>query len=159
MKSVQSSAKCGINFCVADIGAADASWDGQQPDGTSGYPTVRWDITTWHNYEVYGDVFSLGCDGAQPGFDLPIYCQARYGVPFIITEWNTGPEKSESYRASYITSKLGEFYQNRKTHNMQAVMFYVLDSGDETFGIMVNGSPINPSYNAFQSFTSGNPDN
>jgi hypothetical protein len=159
VKSVQSNAKCGINFCVNDVGAADALWDGMQPDGSGGYPTVRWDITTWHNYEVYGDLFNLGCDGAMPGFDLPTYCKARYGVPFIVTEWNTGPEQSESYRASYITSKLGEFYQNRKTHNMQAVMYYVLDSGDQTFGIMINGSPINPSYNAFQSFTSGNPDN
>lgn len=159
VKSVQSNAKCGINFCVNDVGAADALWDGDQPDGSGGHPTVRWDITTWHNYEVYGDLFSLGCDAAMPGFDLPMYCMARYGVPFIVTEWNTGPEQSEAYRASYITSKLTEYYQNRKTHNMQAVMFYVLDSGDDTFGIMLNGSPINPSYNAFQSVTSSNPDN
>ena len=108
---------------------------------------------------MYGDIFNIGTDGAGPGFDLPTYCKARYNVPFIITEWNTGQEQSESYRASYITSKLTEFYQNRKTHNMQAVMFYVLDSGDDTFGIMLNGSPINPSYNAFQSFTSSHPDN
>jgi hypothetical protein len=129
-----------------------------QPDGSGGYPAVRWDITTWHNYEVYGDVFNLGADGAMPGFDLPTYCKARYGVPFIVTEWNTGPEQSESYRASYISSKLNEFYQNRKTHNIQAVMYYVLDSGNDTYGIMLNGAAINPSYNAFQSFTAGNPD-
>ncbi|MBC8739967.1 hypothetical protein F6X40_25015 [Paraburkholderia sp. UCT31] len=159
VKAVQSNAKCGINFCVNDVGAADALWDGNQPDGSGGHPTVRWDITTWHNYEVYGDVFSLGADGAQPGFDLPIYCKARYGVPFIITEWNTGPEQNETYRGNYITTKLGEFYQNRKTHNIQAVMYYVLDSGDQTFGIMMNGSPLNPSYSAFQSFTAAHPDN
>ncbi|EDZ99242.1 conserved hypothetical protein [Burkholderia sp. H160] len=159
VKSVQSNAKCGINFCVNDVGAADALWDGMQPDGSGGYPTVRWDITTWHNYEVYGDVFSLGADGAMPGFDLPTYCKARYGVPFIITEWNTGPEKSESYRGSYITSKLAEFYQSRKTHNIQAVMYYVLDSGNTTYGIMINGTPCNPAYSAFTSFTSVNPDN
>ena len=103
VKSAQSNAKCGINFCVADVGAADALWDGMQPDGSSGYPTVRWDITTWHNYEVYGDIFNIGTDGAGPGFDLPTYCKARYGVPFIITEWNTGPEQTEAYRANYIT--------------------------------------------------------
>jgi len=39
------------------------------------------------------------------------------------------------------------------------VMYYVLDSGNETFGIMMNGSPINPSYSAFTSFTSANADN
>ena len=159
VKSVQSNAMCGINFCVNDVGAADALWDGMQPDGSGGYPTVRWDVTTWHNYEVYGDLFSLGTDGAAPGFDLPTYCKARYGVPFIVTEWNTGPEQSESYRGSYITSQLTEFYQNRKSHNMQAVMYYVLDSGDYTYGMMIDGSPINPPYSAFQSFTSSNPDN
>ncbi|NML34865.1 hypothetical protein [Paraburkholderia antibiotica] len=159
VKSVQSNAKCGINFCVADVGASDALWDGMQPDGSGGYPTVRWDITTWHNYEVYGDAFDIGTDGAGPGFDLPTYCKARYGVPFIVSEWNTGPEQTETYRGNYITTKLGEFYQNRKTHNIQSVMYYVLDSGNDTYGIMLNGTALNPSYNAFTSFTSGNPDN
>jgi hypothetical protein len=158
VKSVRSSAKCGINFCVNDVGASDALWEGTQPDGSSGYSKVRWDITTWHNYEVYGDIFNIGTDGAGPGFDLPTYCKARYGVPFIITEWNTGPEQTEAYRANYITTKLGQYYQARKTHNIQSVMYYVLDSGNNTFGIMMNGSQINPSYSAFTSFTASNPD-
>ncbi|MBN3752093.1 hypothetical protein G3N95_04015 [Paraburkholderia sp. Tr-20389] len=159
VKAVQSSAKCGINFCVADIGAADALWDGMQPDGTGGHPKVRWDITTWHNYEVYGDIFNIGMDGAGPGFDLPTYCKARYGVPFMITEWNTGPEKAQDYRASYITKTLGSFYQGRKAHNVQSVMYYILDSGNNTFGIMKDGVALNPPYSAFASFVSGNPDN
>ena len=159
VKSVQSSAKCGINFCVADVGAADALWDGMQPDGSGGYPKVRWDITTWHNYEAYGDIFNIGTDGAGPGFDLLTYCKARYGVPFIITEWNTGPEQSQTYRANYITSQFGQFYQARKTHNIQSVMYYVLDSGNNTFGIMNNGAVLNPPYGAFTSFTSSYPDN
>jgi hypothetical protein len=159
VKSAQSTAKCGINFCVADVGAADALWDGMQPDGSGGYPTVRWDITTWHNYEVYGNIFDIGTDGAGPGFDLPTYCKARYGVPFIISEWNTGPEQTEAYRANYITTQLGAFYQARKTHNIQSAMFYVLDSGDDTYGIMINGTPVNPSYSSFVSFTATNPDN
>jgi hypothetical protein len=159
VKSVQSNAKCGINFCVADVGASDALWEGMQPDGTSGHPTVRWDITTWHNYEVYGDIFDIGTDGAGPGFDLVTYCKARYGVPFIISEWNTGPEQTETYRSTYITSRLTEFYANRKTHDLQSVMYYVLDSGNTEYGIMVNGVPNNPSYNSFVAFTKANADN
>ncbi|WP_144107636.1 hypothetical protein [Paraburkholderia sp. BCC1886] len=159
VKSAQPTAKCGINFCVADIGAADALWEGMAPNGTGGYPKVRWDITTWHNYEVYGDIFNIGSDGSGPGFDLPTYCKARYGVPFIITEWNTGPEKSEAYRANYVTTQLGEFYAARKTHNIQSVMYYVLDSGDSTYGIMVNGTPLSPTYSAFTSFTAAHADN
>ncbi|SEJ81796.1 hypothetical protein [Paraburkholderia diazotrophica] len=159
VKSVQSNAKCGINFCVADIGAADALWDGMQPDGTGGYPKVRWDITTWHNYEVYGDIFNIGIDGSGPGFDLPTYCKARYGVPFIITEWNTGPEKAQDYRASYISNTLSKYYQARKSHNIQAVMYYVLDSGNNTYGVMTNGTTLNPPYSALTSFMTGNPAN
>lgn len=159
VKSVQPSAKCGINFAVADTGAADALWDGRQPDGSGGHPTVRWDITTWHNYDVYGDIFNIGTDGGGQGFDLPTYCKARYGVPFMITEWNTGPEQTESYRAQYVTTQLTDYYQARKTHNIESVFYYVLDSGNDTFGITINGAPINPTYNAFTSVTANNPDN
>jgi hypothetical protein len=159
VKSIQPTAKCGINFCVADIGAADALWEGMQPDGTSGHQPLRWDITTWHNYAAYGDIFAIGSDGKGPAFDLPTYCKARYGVPFMITEWNTGPEETESFRATYITSQLTEFYAARKTHNIQSVMYYVLDSGNNTYGIMINGTPISQPYNAFTAFTSAHPDN
>lgn len=158
VKSAQPSAKCGINFCVADVGASDALWEGRQPDGSGGHPTVRWDVTTWHNYEVYGDLFNVGTDGAGPGFDLATYCKARYGVPLIVTEWNTGPEKSESYRGTYISDRLAAFYNARKTHNIQSVMYYVLDSGNNTYGIMVDGKAIDAPYNAFTSFTSGHAD-
>ncbi|SIT42967.1 conserved exported hypothetical protein [Paraburkholderia ribeironis] len=159
VKSVQPSAKCAINFCVADIGASDALWEGMQPDGSTGHPKVRWDITTWHNYDAYGDIFNIGSDGQGPRFDLPTYCKARYGVPFIISEWNTGPEQTEAFRANYITTQLGEFYQARKTHNIQSVMYYVLDSGNNTYGIMINNSPISAPYTAFTNFTSSHPDN
>ncbi|CAH2903853.1 MAG: FIG00458818: hypothetical protein [uncultured Paraburkholderia sp.] len=158
VKAAQPSAKCGINFCVADVGASDALWDGMQPDGSGGHPKVRWDITTWHNYEVYGDIFNIGTDGAGLGIDLPTYCKARYGVPFFITEWNTGPEQTQSYRATYITSQLNSFYAARKTHNIQSVMYYVLDSGNNTFGIVTNGTALNPPYGAFTTFTSSHAD-
>ncbi|AME26859.1 hypothetical protein [Burkholderia sp. PAMC 26561] len=158
VKSVQPSAKCGINFCAADIGAADALWEGSQPDGTAGYAKVRWDITTWHNYEVYGDIFNIGTDGAGPAFDLPTYCKARYGVPFMITEWNTGPEQTQSYRAAYITTQLSNLHQARKTHNIQSTMYYVLDSGNDTYGIMTDGVKSNAPYTAFAKFIASNPD-
>jgi len=138
---------------VNDIGASDALWDGTQPDGSAGYPTVRWDLTTWHNYEVYGDIFDLGTDGASPGFNLPMYCKARYGVPFMLTEWNANPQDGDAFRATYITANLGEYYQARAIDNIQSVMYYELDSGDDTWGIM-----INPPYSAFQSFVAAYPD-
>ena len=159
IKSVQPNARCGINLTVADVAASDMLWDGLQPDGTGGYPQVRWDITTWHNYQVYGDIFDVGTDGAGPGFNLPVYCKARYGVPFMITEWNANPEVTETFRASYVTQQLGEFYAARKKDAIQSVMYYELDSGDNTYGIVTNTLvPIQPTYGAFQSFVAANPD-
>ena len=159
IKSVQPNAKCGVNFCVADVAASDALWDGMQPDGTGGYPKVRWDITTWHNYQPYGDIFDVGIDGAGPGFNLPVYCKARYGVPFMITEWNASPENAETFRASYITQQLTEFYAARKTDALQSVMYYELTSGDYTYGIVTDALvPIQPTYGAFQNFVAANPD-
>lgn len=158
VKSVQPNARCGINFTVADTAAADALWDGTQPDGSSGYTPLRWDITTWHNYEVYGDVFDVGTDGAGPHFDLPAYCKGRYGVPFMITEWNANPEDTTDYRGSYITQRLGEWYANRKVDNIESVMYFVLDSGNTEWGVMINGAPINPPYSAYSGFAAANPD-
>lgn len=160
VKSVQPAAKCGINFCAADIAASDMLWDGMQPDGSSGHPLVRWDITTWHNYQPYGDIFNIGTDGQAAGFNLPIYCKARYGVPFMITEWNAGPEQTETFRASYVTQQLGEFYAARKSAAIQSVIYYELDSGDTSYGIVTNTlQPIQPTYGAFQNFVVGHLDN
>lgn len=160
IKSVQPDAQCGINFCVADTGASDLLWDGLQPDGSGGYPKVRWDITTWHNYRIYGDIFNVGTDGAGPGFNLPVYVQARYGKPFMITEWNANEEDAQDFRASYITERLGAFYSARKQVNLLSVMYYELDSGNSvSWGLILDdGTPVNPPYTAFRDFTSAYPD-
>jgi hypothetical protein len=158
VKAIQPSAKCGINFCVADIGASDALWNGMQPDGSSGHPVVKWDITTWHNYQVYGDIFNIGTDGAGPGFDLPAYCKAKYGVPFMLTEWNANPEVTQDARAAYITQKMTSYYANRKADNIDSIMYYDLDSGNTQWGLVINGVPNTLPYNAMKNFIASNPD-
>jgi len=159
VKSVQPTARCGVNFCVADVAASDMLWDGTQPDGSTGHPTVRWDVTTWHNYSPYGDIFNVGCDGAGPGFNLPVYCKARYGVPFMITEWNAAPEFTETNRAAYIQNQLTEFYGARKSNQIESVMLYELTSGDYTYGIVLGDlTPIQPTYGTFQTFVNQHAD-
>ncbi len=76
----------------------------------------------------------------------------------MITEWNTGPEQTQAYRANYTTTQLGNFYNARKTHNIQSVMYYVLDSGNSTYGIMINGAPLSAPYAAFTGFTASHAD-
>jgi hypothetical protein len=158
VKSVQPSALCGINFCKSDIGASDALWDGMQPDGTGGHPTVRWDITTWHNYEGDGDIFHIGTDGAGPSFNLPIYAKARYGKPFMMTEWNSDPDLGLDHRASYILAQLEEFRTNRTTVGFQSGMYYDLDEAS-MWGLMeADGTPLDPPYSAYQSYVFAHPD-
>lgn len=158
VKSVQPGALCGINFCKSDVGAADALWDGMQPDGSGGHPTVRWDLTTWHNYEGDGDIFHIGTDGAGPSFDLPIYCKARYGKPFLMTEWNSDPNQPLSHRASYIPGQLDEFRAARTTVGFQSAMFYELDGGAQWGLTQSDGTPLDPPYTAYQSYVTANPD-
>ena len=89
-------------------------WNGKQPDGSGGHQPLYWAITTWHNYEPYGTIFDIGTDGAGPGFNLPEYVKARYGVPFMMTEWNAAPETQGDEWADYITRELTGYYGARK---------------------------------------------
>lgn len=158
VKSVQPSALCGINFCRSDVGASDALWDGMQPDGTGGHPTVRWDLTTWHNYEGDGDIFHIGTDGAGPSFNLPIYVKARYGKPFLMTEWNCGDTSTLDHRAAYIPTQLEEFRTARTTVGFESGMFFELDGGTAWGLTEADGTPLDPPYTAFQSYVTAHPD-
>lgn len=156
--SVQPSAACGINFCRSDVGAADALWDGVQPDGSGGHPQVRWDITTWHNYEGDGDIFHIGTDGAGPSFNLPIYAKARYGKPFMMTEWNSDPNQGLAHRAAYIPVQLEEFRTARTTVALQSAMYYDLDEGSLWGLTGGDGTPLDPPYSAYQDYVFAHPD-
>ncbi|WP_348786443.1 hypothetical protein [Leifsonia sp. NPDC080035] len=158
VKGVQPSALIGINFCRSDIGAADALWDGMQPDGSGGHPQVRWDITTWHNYQVDGDLFRIGTDGAGPSFNLPIYAKARYGKPFMVTEWNSNEDDALPHRAAYIPSQLQEFRAARTTVGLQSAMFYSLDQGAKWGLTQGDGTPLDPPYSAYQDDVFAHPD-
>ncbi|GAA3121941.1 hypothetical protein JOF29_006689 [Kribbella aluminosa] len=158
VKTAQPSALCGINFCNSDIAAADALWDGMQPDGTGGYPQIRWDLTTWHNYEGDGDIFHIGTDGAGPSFNLPVYVKARFGKPFLLTEWNSDPNQGTTHRAAYLQTQLAGFQAARTTDGFLSSMFYELDGGAQWGLTEADGTPLNPPYSAFQSFVSAHPD-
>lgn len=139
VKSVQPDALCGINFCHSDIAAADALWDGMQPDDSGGHPVVRWDITTWHTYESEGDIFHIGSDGAGPSFNVPVYCKARFGTPFMMTEWNG--DNPGSHRADYIATRLSQYLGGMSTVGFQSQMLYTLQDTD--WGIVdLSGNPI-----------------
>lgn len=158
VKEVQPSALCGINFCRSDIGAADALWEGMAPDGSGGYRQVRWDLTTWHNYQPDGDLFRIGTDGAGPSFNLPIYAKARYGKPFLVTEWSSIKDDDLTHRASYLAPHLDEFRAARTTVGLQSAMYYNLDEGAVWGLTQGDGTPLEPPYSAYQDYVFAHPD-
>lgn len=162
VKSADSKALTAAVFCVGDIAASDALWHGKEPGGATGKPQVRWDITSWHNYEVYGSVFNMAPDGdgSSGRYDLVDYCDKAYGVPFMISEWGSVPEKSDADQAAYYTQALTSFYANRKRgHGIKAVMSYQMLGNP--WGITSDDYAKNASarYAALKAFIAANPDN
>jgi hypothetical protein len=137
IKSVNAAYRCGINFTIAQIAASDMLWHGTAPDGSTGHPTVRWDITTWHNYSVYGDLFNMTLDGYQTKMNVIDYISKAYGKPIMITEWAAKPEDTDAQKAAYCTKFLTEYYNNRLQYNIESVMKYQL-LGTAQFGLLAN---------------------
>jgi hypothetical protein len=159
VKSIDSKNVTAALFCVADIGASDALWNGNEPGGATGKPQVRWDLTSWHNYEVYGDIFNIARDGdGTSRFNLVDYCDKAYGVPFIITEWGGLPEQSDADQAAYYTKFLTEVYSNRSRGNgIKSVMLYQMLG---SWGITNDSYTLNfnARYGALKSFVKSNVD-
>lgn len=132
--------------------------NGKQPDGSGRHQPLYWAFTTWHNYRPYGTIFDIGTDGAGPGFNLPEYVKARFGVPFMMTEWNAAPEVQGDEWADDITEQYTGYYGARKTSCIEGVMLYVLGSGNTDYGLVVNGVPNPEPYDAFTGFIAENPD-
>lgn len=135
VKSVHSAARCGVNFCIAQVAASDMLWNGTAPDGSTGHPTVRWDITTWHNYQVYGNLFAIGTETHGSAFNLIAYVAAAYGKPIMITEWNSNPEDTDAAGAAFMATWLANAYANRVTYDIESVFFYQADGGPADFGL------------------------
>jgi len=151
IKSVNPAFRCGINFTIAQIAASDMLWNGVSPDGSTGHPTVRWDITTWHNYQVYGDLFNISLDGYTTKLNVIDYISKAYGKPIMITEWQ-GTQPTDAQKAAHCTSFMTEYYNARDQYNIESIMMYQL-GGPAEFGLLAN--PQEKA--AFAAFTSSHP--
>lgn len=158
VKSVLPNAKCLSNaFTNASIYASDALWNGWEPDGTTGHPQVRWDITNWHLYtqgDARNTVYSGG--GGQPSFDLLQYIHNAYGVPIAITEYN--PAQSTASNQAIVQTWLQSWYSAQDTLNIATVTWY--DFFDSPYQIINNDiSPytLNSVGVAIQTFIANNP--
>jgi len=160
--AAQRDALAGINFYGGDIAAADMLWDGTQPDGSSGHPVARWDITMWHDYEINLPIFNIGVDGggtANPPLNIPVYAKRYNNNPFWLTEFGPNWEDSSDQKVNYLSSVLPDLFNNRISDNVGAIFLYQLDG---QFGVIVNDKavPIQfyPEFYEYQSFIHANPE-
>lgn len=151
VKSVDPTYRVGVDFCIAQIGASDMLWNGTEPDGATG-PTVHWDITMWHNYEVYGDPFNMGLGGGR-SVNLVDYIANAYRVPIMFTEFNANPEDSDAAKTAFTNKFLANMYANRERYGIESIMIYQMDGGPADFGLFAFPQQTA----AFAAFTATNP--
>jgi len=146
------------------FGFFDMLWNGTQPDGSSGHPPVRWDVTAWHWYSDMGDI--TAANGASGAYNVLRELQKRYGQPIWITEYGVRPNfGSGTQAASYLVGNdmLGGFAANAAQYGVACTMMYELfdDSqagGDGNYGLIQYDSVTKkPAFSALQSFISANP--
>jgi hypothetical protein len=150
---------CSNAYTVCSIALADMMWYGTQPDGTSGHPLVRWDITSWHNYEDYGPLTAVEMGNARPWVNIYEYCNRRFGgVPIMITEWNGKSSDTDAQRAAWASRHMTEAYNNRYRWNIASIIVYELYGSPWQVLDGVANTPISTFGTTVQSFISSNPD-
>ncbi len=113
-------------------------WNGTQPDGTSGHPTVTWDVTAWHWYSNMGNIESAG-SGATNVAQL---LKTNFGKPIWLTEFGVLPtygDGTEPTKSAWLVSNsgFGKYVSIASTYNIQSVLNYAIydDNSDPGFGI------------------------
>jgi hypothetical protein len=162
VKSVDSTIKCGVNVGVAlAYTALQMLWNGVTPDGSStgvtGATPLRWDVTMYHWYESSGDIL-----GAGPNANINVLeiLTQSFGLPIWLTEWGFVPSDTPAAQATYVSTRLNEYYSVRTQYNLQSVMMYELISAaaNDDFGLIeTDGTTKTPAYAAFKAFTAAHP--
>ena len=136
--------------------------NGTQPDGTTGHPTVTWDITAWHWYSEQGDITNA-CGGT--GCYNVIGTLKSFGKPIWINEVGIRPDFPGTLQqaADYLSNNmLGALRSISAQYGITSLQVYELyddpPDGEGPYGIMLNdGITPKPAYAAFKSFVAANP--
>jgi hypothetical protein len=153
VKSVDASYRVGINYTVCQIAASDMMWNGEESNGTTGWPVVRGDFITWHNYRVYGSLWDMGTNGHGSNFNLMSYISATYGVPIMITEWNSNPEDNDMVATNWMNSFHQNAWDNRIAQKIESVQYYQADGQAPQYGLFFNPAKTA----AYANFTAAHP--
>jgi hypothetical protein len=137
-------------------------WNGTQPDGTSGYPKVTWDITAWHWYSDQGDI-THACGGT--GCHDILATLQQFGKPIWINEFGVRPWLgTDDQIAAYLVGNkmMAQFVSIASKYNIQSIQAYQLyddpAGGEGNYGLLKNdGKTTKAAYSAFKNFVAANP--
>ena len=95
-------------------------WTGKSPDGSTGHPTARWDITNYHWYYDFGDIENAG------GVNTLATLKSAFNLPIMMTEIGVQTNVSSSTYNSYVASSIAEYTSSANTYNIIGVDWYEL---------------------------------
>lgn len=146
-------------YTVCSIGLADMMWNGTNPDGSlAASGPIRWDVTSWHNYEDYGAMTGVEMFNAGPWVNLFQELNRRYGgLPIFVTEWNAKASDTDAQRAVWANRFMYEGYANRYKYNIAGLVVYEL-WGSPWNVLNTDGTVQSTFGTTVQSFISSNPD-
>lgn len=102
---------------------------GMEPDGTTGYPLLDWDLTGWHWYDSnYPGNDDIENATAQGNYNT-IAEVASWGKPIYINECGANWDNysnTESLVQAAFAARLAKFWNIRKTYNIVHVAPYQL---------------------------------
>jgi hypothetical protein len=103
-------------------GILDGLWNGKAPDGTSGHPTVRWDVTNYHWYQDNGSIENAGYTFTN----VLQYLKTAYALPIMMTEIGVQKSESESAINSYVSTETAFYAANAGKYGIIGVSWYEL---------------------------------
>lgn len=116
-------------FTVCGVGGMDMLWNGTAPDGSGGYPKVRWDISAFHNYQPYGPLTSIQTFVGGPYVNVLQYMANAYNRPIMISEINGAAGNTGAQNATYLDRTMRECYALRYKYNIMGYIIYQLFQG------------------------------
>jgi hypothetical protein len=136
-------------------------WNGTQPDGTTGHPTARWDVTSWHWYSDMGSITNA-CGGSGC-FNVLQRLQSDFGKPIWLTEYGFRPNGSDTDAGNYVVNTMSAYNSIAKQYNVQSISLYelyddLIYGGDGNYGLVSSdGLTKKVNYSQIKNFIASNP--
>jgi len=103
-------------------GILDGLWNGTAPDGSSGHPTARWDLTNFHWYQDDGDIENAG----NTNTNVLQYLKTAYAKPIMMSEIGVQKSESESAIDSYVSTETSFYAANAAKYGIVGFNWYEL---------------------------------